>query len=1125
MSVLKKALFLLLLSIQHINILCEVSIIDIRNEDEMNINNSANNYKFHYNYNYSNISANNILYIVANTSKFSVPAYLYASYNESVNENDRKFSSQDLGPNHLYIELERNETDLYIFLSCPIKDKDAQISIKALQISNIEISEDNPKAKFKLSHDFIVNYKFPNLTAYTKVLLYAYGEDWDFFEMEGQYVNSTKNNVKLESSILLETGYGVIIDLNNVDKSKEINITLSPYESRKGRKVIVGFETVDCDNSTKRKVNILEQVYGVTQSGQNCYEMTENVDMKKHPVFLVNALTQAVSFDFFSKKELIDSKDLFHNSYFKLPETFNNISYFCIKKYIDKEHKKLEDSAYNFQIYYEDDLENNQMFIMPLANGRIYTHTLSQGKIMAYRHTCYTGNAIKEEVIYSANLLVIKGKPELYGYICEKYPNCTVNGKVKGLEPVERINQYYVNKRLEAEGNVEVDKYSEPVSEIRKQYLSVVICNSEEDCEYTIEINNQGNDVQLCPGRMYATHVIPGTNYFSVKISNFKEIKKLNITLTALTGNAYMNIYDDFNLEKKTTNYIHHKLFRKEVFEFNSPIDIERYWGVIVCTEPAFIEMTYMTDLDSNGYIMANPGEINIEYINKKGTLFPYNIAFNETFDKEKEYFFKIRTKECSMLYNYKNVNYSGIKTVDKIFNSSQNNINFMSTVDKYNYNTNNDSTDCAMIFYSGEINSYERPLLILGDYPIPSNLENNYFIYPFFKGDKYFKGVLIDIRFTNTNNGKPNYKVILFVNNNKIIEERNITGNVIIPVNGSDEKLDCGNNLHCSLKIHITKNEESDAIYNFTINVYSKDSSIPEIIDNTQSTNNLYIYKGNSKTIKIDIGKDEETEIEINYIKGQGKVQAKLIPKSQMQDSNIYIFSGDSNNLFSFYSNNRKIAITKEQSNKCDGGCELVLLIQMDDDNIEGDIGEVSITKSSLTQEVQTKQESDSGKKVDAWLTAVLCIVCAIVVAAILILIYCLVLKKKNNNNITPIKRTYVVNQKPSNYYNNNYGNYSNIGNSAVSSNRQFNNYNNTVNNNALNKLNNNYNNSNIATSNVNYNIAKNNYNNINNNFKSNVANNYNNISTNYNNNLVNNYNNNFGNSVNNIPNNKANK
>ena len=139
MSVLKKSLFLLLLSIQHINILCDTEIIDIQNGDEKNISNSSNNYKFHYNYNYSNIWPNNILYIVANTSKFSVPAYLYASYDQNVNEDYRKFSNQDLCPNYLYIELEKNESDLYIFLSCPIKDIYAKITIKVLQISNIRI--------------------------------------------------------------------------------------------------------------------------------------------------------------------------------------------------------------------------------------------------------------------------------------------------------------------------------------------------------------------------------------------------------------------------------------------------------------------------------------------------------------------------------------------------------------------------------------------------------------------------------------------------------------------------------------------------------------------------------------------------------------------------------------------------------------------------------------------------------------------------------------------------------------------------------------------------------------------------------------------------------------------------
>ena len=94
--------------------------------------------------------------------------------------------------------------------------------------------------------------------------------------------------------------------------------------------------------------------------------------------------------------------------------------------------------------------------------------------------------------------------------------------------------------------------------------------------------------------------------------------------------------------------------------------------------------------------------------------------------------------------------------------------------------------------------------------------------------------------------------------------------------------------------------------------------------------------------------------------------MQAKLIQKSQVGDQDIYIFTGDSSNLLNFVSNNRKITITKEQSNKCYDGCELVLLIKMDE-NINNDYGEVSITKSSLTQETTPKQENDSGKKVDA--------------------------------------------------------------------------------------------------------------------------------------------------------------
>ena len=52
--------------------------------------------------------------------------------------------------------------------------------------------------------------------------------------------------------------------------------------------------------------------------------------------------------------------------------------------------------------------------------------------------------------------------------MCNEYPNCVVNRGTKGLEHIERVNQYYVNKKLNATGNVDVDKNLESVAEIRK---------------------------------------------------------------------------------------------------------------------------------------------------------------------------------------------------------------------------------------------------------------------------------------------------------------------------------------------------------------------------------------------------------------------------------------------------------------------------------------------------------------------------------------------------------------------------------------------------------------------------------------------------------------------------------
>jgi hypothetical protein len=478
--------------------------------------------------------------------------------------------------------------------------------------------------------------------------------------------------------------------------------------------------------------------------------------------------------------------------------------------------------------------------------------------------------------------------------------------------------------------------------------------------------------------------------------------------------------------DNEINDYNHHKIFRREVFEFIKPEDYtgttpfikQEYFGEIIASENSFIELKYVTDFHFKGYIMTNPGEVNIEYINKKGSQFPYEIQnpyyyhpLNENLNKNKDYMFKIRSKECSMFYNYNYNNMPMTSKVDMQFDRSQpytylTSFAFMTTVDNYNYNTQDDSTDCALLIYSGEIDSPERPLLIISDFPLPSDFNNTYYIYPFIKNSD-FKGLLVDIRFTDNTNGNPSYKVKLSVSGTNVLNEAIITKDEMFTIEATNNKINCGNNLQCALKIEIEKTPESDRAYNLTVNVYPPTTSIPEVIDTAESNSaKLYIKSGEVKKTQLSIGKNEETEIKFNFNSGTGKVFAILIPKSQNDGSyNSIIFDENTSNLLSFNANS--LRLTKEDTEICDGGCDLI--IQMSVEGATEEFVEVSITKDPIKAVQPGEEEDDDDDKgVKPWLVVVIVIVCVVAVAGALILVYFLVLKKKAASNISgPIEES----------------------------------------------------------------------------------------------------------------------
>ena len=240
---------------------------------------------------------------------------------------------------------------------------------------------------------------------------------------------------------------------------------------------------------------------------------------------------------------------------------------FCLKYITPKDEKeeKYGEVSYDFQIYFENELYKNQMFIIPLINGKIYTHSLNKGDVIIYRQY-YNANLTEdnEKILYSANMLNIKGNPKLYGFTCEQYPhNCNVDiNKLKNdnFDKIEPLNIYNVNKKLNTPKDIDIN--GESIYEQRKQYLTIVSCDkndndsNNDECIYTIEINNERDEIQLIPETVFATGIYNPINYFSIKLSDYSSLKYLKIYFTILIGNAELYIYMKIQIIKMKLNII-----------------------------------------------------------------------------------------------------------------------------------------------------------------------------------------------------------------------------------------------------------------------------------------------------------------------------------------------------------------------------------------------------------------------------------------------------------------------------------------------------------------------------------------------------------------------------------------
>ena len=963
-----RIIFIFLIFLQA-NILCEeepIKIsIDFSDEFVLSKDNSFNKY-FDLEYKEEDFSEEDILVISSNSDNYLTPGYIYASLEEkNPSPDSRQFSSQLLGKNYLYINISKLKKNKNLYLNIHSL-KETKVSFNVSLSKEISISQEEKKVYFKLS-DISQVYFSPKDIFSNKLLFYGLGENINYFKMNVNYILEDEINRDFPVEQKYENGYGVIIDLNELDNLQEgkFIISLEKNGEYEEKKYEVGFDFVDEDENNIIDIDILDHVYGAAEEGENCYRI-KNLDISKNVTILFNSFTQDISFTLKNNYTKIYSLDIFNNYFIKFPNDFRDEeNYFCFKKFTPKEKEEeiLGPISYDFQIYYEEELSNIQSYIMPLINGKVYTHSLNSGDIFIYRHN-YFSNLSKDKKIYSANLLTIRGKPKMYGYSCKTYPDCNLDEKKfnelkeKGeLDIIKPFNQYSINKKENALGNTETDKNDESVSELRKQYLTIIKCETPDDypnygeCKFAIEINNELDIIQLAPEIVFKTSIITNENNYLIKISDYKNIEYLKIAFTVLTGNAEIFLFSKDEKEIDREKYNFRSVHRKEIFEFKDKNNIlEKYYLKIIAKEPSFIELKYETDFYFRGYTMMNPNEINIEYVNKKNGFMPLEIQnpdylYPITDPRNNDFYFTIKSLDCGMTYKYNfkdDINITSrhheVKKDDINFGTSY---AFMLKVEDYFHTIKDESEDCAMIIYTGE-KSENTPLLMISDMPHPSNFSQSYYLYPFIYNED-FNGIFVDIKFNYESLEKLEKSPLVEVtfkigDQEKDFENHIIKKDYTFFIKKEDTNKYCSNNLQCSLTIEIKKiYRENEKIIPYIIktNVYNAKKSPQYIFKN--KVYNYKILSNGAKYFYTQIDSNEEGEINFSFNRGNSKIFAKIVKKDEIEEN--YDWNGrvklpekDDNNLLNYDPIYGLIKYTKKETEKCEKGCELYIKIESEE-------------------------------------------------------------------------------------------------------------------------------------------------------------------------------------------------
>jgi len=630
----------------------------------------------------------------------------------------------------------------------------------------------------------------------------------------------------------------------------------------------------------------------------------------------------------------------------QLSFVFNNngkLNYVCFELPIEGDIKQ-NYMAFTFSLSAPSNLKSIYNFYPPQITGTIYRRIIPKGSIAVFSGTKPDVSAKK----YDYNLYQIKGKAKLYMNECRTFPLCEyTQDSLFNLEDPKNVNQMTIWTTTEDKSTaIGGDKN-----------VMVVHCEDDDNegngyCLFETSIFSKGQDVILVEDEKFSRFAFKGEKgRFVADLQSARKIQRITFDIMVFSGDVNFDLTGDNTLKASNGNEKEEIDISFQEYRLSNKI---HYYVNLAQLEVDEMVVEYSAEINSFFTIQFNVNSHNL-------------VQTEEIVPSGENYLVQIDptspTKTKTILlqnFRYKNNNpflanffalncdFEVKRGNDEIkfFDGYAQEVLTSSTSgyksDHYDYSIKITNTDLSnynhkmcMIYVAGfesETNDETRGIIIGENVNqqiiFEKGLKKVNFVYPHSDPNKDLavKFNVIDKAF---------YKLTVLAEN-KSVRTEIVTRTQIFFIRGSTISIMCKDNNICPITLQVEYTKE-----------ITKTNPMIEITLREILNTPTYLQKGQAKRdfvcgdklyyLYTDLGKNEEGEITVNFLREFGSLWAKVVRKDQNyadEEANwrgIYRMpSKDWEDSLPFNSYTKTMKINPEDTQDCIEGCYLLISVQI---------------------------------------------------------------------------------------------------------------------------------------------------------------------------------------------------